>query len=368
MKFSITRSRFLEALQTVQNVVTGKGALQILQNALIKAEGNTISIVTTDVDISEQSTIELSADVDAAGQTTLPIKRLVGVIRELSDDIVEIDVDDNDVANVKCGSSYFKFIGLPARDFPPIPLAEGEFSYSVQRATLREMLRKTSYAVSLDETRRVLNGVLLSFKGGKLTVVGTDGRRLALVEKEVEFPEGEDRDMILPSKAVSELTRMLDGEGEVRIFPKQNQAVFSWDGKQLATKLIDGHYPDFAQVIPRQCEERVIIERDSFLAAIRRVSTVTMERDAPLSFTFTANQLTIRTNAAGEGEGRDTLPVKYVGKEITIIFNPEYVMEPLRVIDDDDIIFEMTDGQCPAVIKCSIPFLYVLMPLRNTQS
>lgn len=367
MKFSIMRSSFLEALQSVQNVVTGKGTLQILQNALIKAEGNQISIVTTDVDISEQSIIDLPAEVDAPGQTTLPIKRLVCVIRELSDDIIEVDVDENDVATVKCGSSYFKFIGLPARDFPPIPTADGDFSYAVPRSVLREMLRKTCYAVSLDETRRTLHGVLLSFKDGKLIVVGTDGRRMALAEQEVEYPAGEDENMILPSKAVNELSRMVDGEGDVRIFYKQNQAVFAWDGKQLSTKLIDGKFPDYSIVIPRQCDERVVIDRAAFLSAIRRVSTVNLERDAPLRFTFTANQLTISTNAGGEGEGRDTLPVKYVGKEVTILFNPEYVMDPLRAIDEDEIIFEMSDGQSPAVIKCAVRFLYVLMPLRPSQ-
>jgi len=362
MKFSIVRSKFLDGLQTVQNVVTAKGSLQILSNALIHAEGSQICITTTDLDISERCFVE--CEVEVPGSTTLPIRRLSSIIRELDEGKILVEVNEDDVASVQCGSSFFKIIGMPMRDFPPVPATEGKFCYRIEQGKVREMLRKTCYAVSQDETRRVLNGVLMAFKDNKLTMVATDGRRLALVEQEIEFPPEAETEMILPTKAVSELMRILGGEGDLKIYVQKNQVVFELGTSMLSSKLIDGVYPNYRQVIPGACEERVVIERDALLAALRRVSVVTTDKSNATRLTFSANQLTISTNTPDVGEGRDTVPVKYAGKEISIIFNPEYVMDPLKNMDDDDVFIELNDGHSPALLKCNIPFLYVLMPLR----
>ena len=362
MKFSIVRSKFLEGLQTVQNVVSAKGSLQILSNALIQVSDKQMCITTTDLDISVRCYVD--CEVEQPGSTTLPIRRVASIIRELDEGKILVEVNEDDVATVQCGSSFFKIIGLPMRDFPPVPVAEGKYCYRSDQGAFREMLRKTSYAASLDETRRVLNGVLLAFKENKLTMVATDGRRLALVEHEIEFPPEAECEMILPTKAVSEMMRILGNEGDLKIYAQKNQVVFEMGQTMVSSKLIDGVYPNYRQVIPSGCDERVTIERELLLAALRRVSVVTTDKSNATRLTFSANQLTITTNTPDVGEGRDTVPVKYAGKEISIIFNPEYVMDPLRNIDDDEIFIEMNDGHSPALLKCSIPFLYVLMPLR----
>jgi DNA polymerase-3 subunit beta len=362
MKFTIVRSKFLEGLQTVQNVVSAKGSLQILSNALIHVDDNQMCITTTDLDIAVRCFVE--CEVERPGSTTLPIRRVASIIRELDEGRILVDVNDDDVATVQCGSSFFKIIGLPTRDFPPVPSADGKFCYRIDQGAFREMLRKTSYAASLDETRRVLNGVLLAFKENKLTMVATDGRRLALVEHEIEFPPEAETEMILPTKAVSELMRILSNDGDLKIYAQKNQVIFELGSTMLSSKLIDGVYPNYRQVIPSGCDERVTIERELLLSALRRVSVVTTDKSNATRLTFSANQLTISTNTPDVGEGRDTVPVKYAGKEISIIFNPEYVMDPLRNIDDDEVFIEMNDGHSPALLKCSIPFLYVLMPLR----
>lgn len=362
MKFAIVRSKFLEALQTVQNVVSAKGSLQILSNALIHVEDNQMCITTTDLDMAVKCFVECEGE--RSGSTTLPIRRVASIIRELDEGRILVDVNEDDVASVQSGSSFFKIIGLPTRDFPPVPAADGKFCYRIDQGAFREMLRKTSYAASMDETRRVLNGVLLAFKGNKLTMVATDGRRLALVEHEIEFPPEAETEMILPTKAVSELMRILANDGELKIYAQKNQVIFELGTTMLSSKLIDGVYPNYRQVIPSGCDERVTIERELFLSALRRVSVVTTDKSNATRLTFSANQLTISTNTPDVGEGRDTVPVKYAGKEISIIFNPEYVMDPLRNIDDDEVFIEMNDGHSPALLKCSIPFLYVLMPLR----
>jgi len=362
MKFTILRSKFLEGLKTVQNVVSTKGTLQILSNALIHVEDNLMSITTTDLDISMRCVIP--CDVEKAGSTTLPIRRLVNIIQELNEGNVTVEIDKDDVASVQSGSSFFKIIGLSTRDFPPVPTTEGKFSYRVDQSVLKEMLRKTSYAASLDETRRVLNGVLLAFKENKLTLVATDGRRLALVDQEIEFPPEAEAEMILPTKAVSELSRVLGSEGELKVYAQKNQVVFEIGTTVMSSKLVDGVYPNYRQVIPGGCDERVTIEREELLRAVRRVSVVATDKSNAIRMTFSANQLTININSPEVGEGRETIPVKYAGKEISIVFNPEYVMDPLKNMDDDEIFFELNDGHSPALMKCNVPFLYVLMPLR----
>lgn len=362
MKFSIVRSKLLDAIQTVQNVVSAKNTLQILSNALIKAENGKLTLTTTDLDMTVKCEVE--AEVEQPGGTTMPIRRLAAIVRELTEGKILVDISDEDMAEVRCGSSFFRIVGLPMRDFPPVPGADSKFSYRIDQGTFREMLRKTAYAASLDETRRVLNGVLMSFKDSKLTMVATDGRRLALVEHEVEFPAEAEQEMILPSKAVNEMMHILGEEGDLKIHAQKNQAIFEFGGVTMSSKLIDGVYPNYRQVIPPGCDEHVTIEREAMLTALRRVSLVTTDKSNSTRLTFSANQLTIITNTPDVGEARETLPVKYAGKEITVTFNPEYVMDPLRNIDSDEISFEMNDGHSPALIRCGLPFLYVLMPLR----
>jgi DNA polymerase-3 subunit beta len=319
-------------------------------------------MTTTDLDISERCYVE--CQIEEPGSTTLPIRRLASIIRELDEGKIMVEVDEDDVATVQSGSSYFKIIGMSVRDFPPVPVTEGKFCYRIDQGVLREMLRKTSYAISQDETRRVLNGVLMAFKDNKLTMVATDGRRLALVEQEIEFPPEAEAELILPNKAVTELMRLLSNEGDLKVYAQTNQAVFEIGTTMMSSKLIDGVYPNYRQVIPGACDERVVIEREALLSALRRVSVVTTDKSNATRLTFSANQLTISINTPDVGEGRDTLPVKYAGKEISIIFNPEYVMDPLKNIDDDEVYLEMNDGHSPALLKCNVPFLYVLMPLR----
>jgi len=362
MKFTITRAKLLEGLQTVQNVVAARSSLQILSNALIKGENGKLWITTTDLDMTVRCCVD--AEITEAGCSTLPVRRLSGIVRELPEGLITVEIDEDDVAVVQCGASFFKINGLPMRDFPPVPVAEGKCCYRIDQGALREMLRKTSYAASLDETRRVLNGVLMAFKDGNLTLVATDGRRLALVEHEVEFPAEAETELILPSKTVGELMHILGDEGDLKIFAQKNQIVFEFANTMMSSKLIDGVYPNYRQVVPASCDERVTIEREALLTALRRVSLITTEKSNATRLTFADNQLTILITTPDVGEARETLPIKYAGKSVTVIFNPEYVMDPLRNLDSDEIYVEMNDGHSPVIIKSNIPFLYVLMPLR----
>ena len=362
MKFTVTKGALLNALQAVQNVVTGRSTLPILSNVLISADKSETWLTTTDLDVTIRCKIE--ADVVKAGATTLPVRRLASIVRELPDQPIEMDVDDKDVAKLECNASYFKIIGLSEDEFPPVPKAEGKQCFTIDQGVFREMMKKTAYAASNDETRLVLNGVFLSFRAGKLTMVATDGRRLALVEHEVEIPKEAEIDMILPNKTVAELAHVLKDQGEMRIYGKENQIMFEMKDALVVSKLVEGTYPNYRQVIPSQCEERVTVERETLLNAIRRVSLVTSDKANAMKLVFAKNKLVVSMNAPDVGEARETLAIKYTGKDLTVAFNPEFMMDPLRSLANDEVCMELTDDLSPGVLKCDIPFLYVLMPMR----
>jgi DNA polymerase-3 subunit beta len=362
MKLTVTKSALITGLMTVQNVVGSRSTLPILANVLLAAEKDKLWLTTTNLDVSVRCGID--ANVSRAGATTLPVRRLSGIVRELNDGDIEIEIDDNDIATLTSGSSYFKIIGISEEEFPPVPKPEGEYGYKMEQGTFKEMLRKTAYAASTDETRYVLNGVLMSFRGGKLTVVATDGRRLALVEHEVEVPRETEADLILPSKAVSELQHTLHDQGELRIYAKGTQVMFHFGDVQIVSKLIEGTYPNYRQVIPAQCEERVTLERETLLAALRRVALLSTDKTMATKLMFAKNRLVILMTTPDIGEARETLPIKYAGRDLTVAFNPDFMMDPLKNLTTDEVFIEMTDEMSPGVIKCDMPFLYVLMPMR----
>ena len=362
MKIKIIRSKFIDGLKKVQNIVAGKGSLQIIQNAMLDAREGKLSLVTTDLDISIKSTVE--CDVVEAGATTLPVKLLANTIASCAEGVVELETDVQDRARISAGSAAFKLSGMPVADFPALPASENAFAYTLPQATRREMLRKTSYAVSQDETRKTLKGVLMSFKDGKVTMVATDGRRLALVEHELDFPAAAEKDIILPSKVVAELQRSLSVDGDVKITIEKSQVAFNLGDTQIYSKLLDEIYPNYRQVIPSGYTERVEVDRKLLLDAIDRASVMTMEESSSVRLTFEGNQLLVSSVAADIGEAKDVVPIKYNGERIEIVFNPTYVKDPLKAIDEDEIAIELNNGSSPAIIRCSVPFLYVMMPLR----
>src|ERR1700716_2404769 len=224
MKFSVAKEKLLEGLQHVQNVVSTRTTLPILSNVLLQAHGDEIHLTTTDLDVGVRGSCE--AKVDKIGATTLPARRLFNIVRELPSSEIQVDVDGKNVASIRSGPSFFKILGLPEEEFPPLPKFEDAKSFTIPQKDLKEGLKKTAYAISTDETRYVLNGILCSFKDNKLTLVATDGRRLALVDIEVEFPRSQEIDIIVPTKAVAELQRLVKDDGEVKMSIGENQIAF----------------------------------------------------------------------------------------------------------------------------------------------
>ena len=362
MKLKIIRSKFIDGLKSVQNIVAGKGSLPILQNVMMEAEGNELRMTTTDLDISIRTVCECK--VIEPGKTTLPVKLLFSAIAKVAEGEVEIDVDANERASISAGNARYKLAGMPQSEFPLLPKDEDAYVYKISQLIFHEMLRKVAYAASQDDTRRTLKGVLVSFKDAKITMVATDGRRLALVESELEFPKDAERDIVLPSKAVNELQRSLSGEGDLLLMIQKTQICFNIGKMTIYSKLMEDVYPNYRQVIPKDIKEHIAVDRQLLLDALERASVMTMDEAHSIKLTFDNGSLTVSSTVTEIGEARDVVPIKYAGSPIEIMFNPTYVMDPLKAIDDDEVTINLNDGHHPAVIKCSIPFLYVLMPLR----
>ncbi len=362
MKFSVSKEKLLEGLQTVQNVVSTRTTLPILSNVLLQAADGQLRLTTTDLDVGVRGSIE--AQIEKAGGTTLPARRLFTIVRELPASDIQIDIDSKNVASIRSGPSFFKILGLPEEEFPPLPKFENAKTFTIRQKDLRDGLKKTSYAISTDETRYVLNGILCSFKDNKLTLVATDGRRLALVDIELEFPRSQEVDIIIPTKAVTELSRLLGDEGDMKMTVGENQIAFDVNGTLLVSKLIEGNYPNYRQVIPAETKERVTLERETFLSSVHRVSLLSSEKSNSVKLIFSKNNIDITANTQEVGEARESLTVQYKGKDFQIAFNPAFLMDPLRNLTNDEVYLDLIDEMSPGVLKIQTPFLYVLMPMR----
>jgi len=294
----------------------------------------------------------------------LPARRLFSIVRELPAAEIYAEVDTKNLASIRSGSSYFKILGLPEEEFPPLARFENAKEFLIAQKDLKDALRKTSYAISTDETRYVLNGILFSFKDNKLTSVATDGRRLALVDLELEFPRSQEIDVIIPTKAVVELQRLVKEEGEVKLSIGENQIAFELNDALLVSKLIEGNYPNYRQVIPAEAKERITLEREIFLNAVRRVSLLASEKSNSVKLIFSKGNMDIVAVTPDVGEAKESLPVMYKGKDFSIAFNPEFLMAPLRNLPNDEVFLDLIDEMSPGVIKIHGAFLYVLMPMR----
>lgn len=367
MKFSISKEQMIQGLQAVQNIVSTRTTLPVLSNVLLRAEANRLDLTATDLDVTISTAVE--AMVEKPGALTLPAKRLLGIVKELPTPQIELEVDDKNLCRIVSGSSFYKIHGLAAEEFPPFPKFAENRRITLPQDKLRSLLKKTSFAISTDESRFVLNGIFISLKEHKITLVATDGRRLALAEEEVDVPPASQGECIVPAKAINELTRLLGTQSDVEIKLTDNQVGFTLNNeKGLATiiisKLIDGNYPNFKQVIPAEAKERITLVREELLQALRRAEIMTSDKSNSVKLAFGKNKLEISANTPEVGEARESIAINYKGPEMAIAFNPVYMMDPLRALDNDEVYLDLIDELSPGVIKINAPFLYVIMPMR----
>lgn len=367
MNLTIAKDQLINGLQAVQNVVSTRTTLPILSNVLLRAEGDRLELTATDLDVTVSCAVE--AKVKKGGSSTVPVKKLFGIARELGAGEIDLEVDDKNICAVRSGPSYYKIHGLGADEFPPMPKFKEDKKVTIKQETLKSMMKKTSFAISTDEARYVLNGIFISLKDHKMTMVATDGRRLALVDEEVDVSEKSQGEFIVPAKAVNELNRLLQDKGDVEIKFTDNQAAFTLKDEKassilIITKLIEGNYPNYKQVIPGETKERIALPREEFLHALKRAEIMTSEKANSVKMAFGKNNLAITANAPEVGEARESIAVNYKGKEMAIAFNPKYLIDPLNALTNDEVFIELIDELSPGVLKINGPFLYVVMPMR----
>ncbi len=372
MKFKINRDHFSNGLAQVLNVVGSKATMPILSNVLIEADKDHISLATTNLDLGIRCKIK--AEVKEAGAITRPVKRLATIVRELPNIDVSIDTTPNHQAKITSGGSVFKIMGMGKEEFPPMPEFADEKAVALEQEELATMLKSVSYAQSSDETRYILNGVYFSFKDDKLTLVATDGRRLALTSKELTTPEGAGS-IILPAKTVSELVRMLDKGTKVRLAVTEKRSAFQIgtdkvgdngliDNIYLFSKVVDGNYPNYNQVVPKETHQRIKLERELFLQCVHRAALVTSEKSNSVKLKLSNNLLEITASSPDFGDAHESMAIEYSGPELQVAFNPQFVIDPLRALNKDQVFFELKDEVSPGVFKTLENFLCVIMPVR----
>ncbi len=372
MKFKINRDHFSTGLAQVLNVVGSKATMPILSNVLIEAEKDTLTLTTTNLDLGIRCKIK--AEIKEPGAITLPVKRLATIVRELPNLEVSVDASPNHQVKLTSGGSTFRIMGLAKDEYPPLPEFGDEHLFTIEQAELTSMLRSVAYAQSTDETRYILNGVYFNFTEGKLTLVATDGRRLALVSKELDVPADGTGSIILPAKTVSELQRMLDKGEKLKVSFNDRRAAFQIntdkdssglvDSIYLYSKVVEGNYPNYQQVIPKETHQRIKLEREFLLQGIHRAALVCSEKANSVKLKVSANLLEITAQSPDFGEAHESMAIGYSGPEFQVAFNPAFLIDPLKALTQDEIYFELKDEVSPGVFKTLENFICVIMPVR----
>ncbi|OGV38421.1 MAG: DNA polymerase III subunit beta [Lentisphaerae bacterium GWF2_45_14] len=364
MKLKVKKDKLLKALQKVTNIIGNRSTLPVLANILFEAEGSTLTLTATDLELRIKTSIE--ATIEKEGKTTIRAKKLLSLVTKFIGDDVIMDCNENHHTRIECGTAKFTLLGLASDDFPVpvdfVPIRKMKF----KEMELSRILDQISYAVSLDDSRKVLHGILFSMKENTLTSVATDGKRLALVEKILdEGTSGSDGDSIIPLKSANEIKRLLEKDGEVSIELGEKQASFVTASFKLTTKLIEGNYPNYRQVIPPSFGKFIDIPRELFIAKLELVSIALADSSAFIKLCFDNNTLSFKAASTDVGEGNDYIEIPYTDTKIDISFNPDFLADPFRHSAADKVVLKMNDGFSPVAIEGGEGFLYVIMPMRN---
>lgn len=361
MKLKVQKDILLNGIQSVQNIITSRTTLPILSNILIETQQNNLRLTATDLDIGISCVIPV--DTQEAGAITIPAKRFNDIIKELPADTIDITSKKNNLVIIETQTCQFKIMGLAREEFPKLPEFKDKEAIKLEQAALKQMLTLTSFAVLLDETRYILNGILLKINKNRLALVATDGKRLAITERVLSQDTGRDISIIVPIKTIHELNRNLAEGGELSLVLGENQALFDLGNCTIISRLIEGEFPDYQQVIPAASETKIRVERNAFLLAVRRAALLSTPDYQAVKLEVFKNKLVVSKSTPDVGESREEVPIEYQGKEIAIGFNPSYLIDVLKNLIDEKMEFEITDSEKPGVIRIN-GYIYIVLPMR----
>ncbi len=364
MELTTSRDILVKGLQKVQGIVERKNTLPILSHFLLSAQEEGTVIHATDLELGYKG--QLDTTVNKAGTATLPARKVYDILRELPAGDVILSVENEGWARITAGTAAFKVPCLPAEEYPALPpVEEGDFS-TISYEILEEMIRHTTFATSNDETRYTLSGVLMVCEGQDMTMVATDGHRLAHVKRSVGL--GKDLEVIIPRKALEEVNRFASDsdDKDISLAQLENHLVFRRGQATLVTRLIEGQFPDYKGVIPKDSSRRATVDHDHLLRALRRVSLLSNEKTRPVKIEFTQDHLTLRSNTPEMGEAREEIEAEYNDEPMEMGFNARYLLEALAVMTSERVAIELNDPLSPGVLRCDgdEDFFYVVMPMR----
>ncbi len=368
MRIKTSKESLLKGIQVVQNAVSTKSTLPILSHILVEAKKGSIKLTTTDLEIGVS--VKIDGEVLEEGSITVPARKFSEIVKELPSQFpIEVFLKKGQSVSIEAGKSYFRLMGLLREDFPQLPdfpltNTKGLDLIKIPQATLKSMVQLTSFAMSHDEARYVLNGILFSFHEKFLKLVATDGRRLALAEEEIQGMGNFKKDVIVPMKTIQELNRNLLEEGDALFYFKENQLQINLGAITIVSRLIEGEYPNYEQVIPKKLKEEVMINTQNFLQAARRASILTNQESQSVKVNIIKDRMIITKNTPDLGEAREEIEIDYKGGELVIGFNPNFLIDVLKNVGDESVKFGFIDPEKPATIKSGDNYTYIVLPMQ----
>jgi DNA polymerase-3 subunit beta len=370
MELVVRKTDLLRELQLFQGIVERKNTIPILANVLLEATADEVKLLATDLEVGLRS--RCAASVAKGGSLTLPAKKLYEIVKALPETDVRIEEDRN---GVKVAADKFdsRMQTLPREDFPTLPESSGSYSASLPREILKQMVAKTQFAITGEDTRYFLNGALFILRPDSMSLVSTDGHRLALITVAREKSKGkrieDEVRVILPRKTLLELGRLLaEGDGDIQYERGENHLFFDIGGRLLISRMIDGQFPAFERVIPKSNDKRVEFDRDRLTSAVKRVALLSNERSRAVKFQIDKGKVEIASSSPEFGEAKEVLIVDYATAPVTICFNAQYVLDFLGVVETDSVSLEFKDEMSQAVMKPigaeGYEYTYVIMPMR----
>lgn len=367
MEFRIAADELRKALHRAQGIVERKTTMPILANVLVNATKNGVTVTAFDLDIGIVS--EHPAEVLKPGAVTLSAKYVFDIVQNLPEPQLTIKKLPNNYAEISSGSAHYKIVGMAPEEYPRLPKEENAPLVKISGTTLLEMIKKTSFAISSDETRYILNGVYFEPRdGGKLRMVATDGHRLALIERELPGDFKLKSGVIIPRKGLFELKRLLEEapEAECSLGFAENSALFKKPGLSMVMRLIDGQFPEYQRVIPKEGERHVTLPRARLAEGLKRICLLSADKSNAVKLSVAEGQLRITANNPDLGEAKDDIEVPYKGTPLTVGFNARYLVDVLSVTDTDEVTLELGDEHSPGVLHGPNDKSYtaVVMPMR----
>ena len=368
MELVARKADLVRELQFFQQIVERKNTIPILANVLIETDGNSLKLLATDIEVTLSSSCE--AAVDKPGGVTLPAKKLYEIVRSLPDgDVKLVSSKDGNHVTVSADRFESKMPTMPVADFPSPPSSDMKNAVPVESASLRQLISKTQFAITGEDTRYYLNGALFVVKPESMTMVATDGHRLALASAPRAAGKGEEIKAILPRKTLAELGRLLaDSDRDVEYERGENHMFFRIGPRLLVSRMIDGQFPAYEKVIPKGNDKHIEFERDRLTSAVKRVAILSNERSRALKFVIDKGKVDVTTSSPEFGEAREPLTVDYNDASLTICFNAQYVLDFLNVVDTEIVSLEVKDDVSQAVLAPvnaeGYTYTYVIMPMR----